>query len=128
MPKHTSLPWAVREVYEDGIVVSRGIEDVHGVGLNKGSEFELFDKDTAEFIVKACNSYDDLLEACEKAEQFLEGIISFYGQGLEVANWHLNGSTEPFDNFIEDNSDGTELEILRKAIAKAKGELTCQNK
>ena len=66
MPKHTSLPWAVREVYEDGIVVSRGIEDVHGVGLNKGSEFELFDKDTAEFIVKACNSHDDLLEACER--------------------------------------------------------------
>lgn len=24
---------------------------------------------------------------------------SLYGQGLEVANWHMNGETEPFDNF-----------------------------
>ena len=27
----------------------------------------------------------------------------FYGQGLEVTGWHLNGATEPLDNFFEDN-------------------------
>jgi hypothetical protein len=26
---------------------------------------------------------------------------TLYGQGLEIANWHLNGETEPFDNFYE---------------------------
>ena len=25
-----------------------------------------------------------------------------YGQGLEVLNWHQNGSAEPFDTFFED--------------------------
>jgi hypothetical protein len=24
-----------------------------------------------------------------------------YGKGLDIANWHLNGALEPFDNFYE---------------------------
>ena len=24
-----------------------------------------------------------------------------YGRGLDVANWHLNGALEPFDNFYK---------------------------
>lgn len=64
----------------------------------------------------------DLLVACEKAERVLDALFSFYGQGLEVVNWHLNGDTEPLDNFIDDNSDGTELELLRTAIAATKGQ------
>lgn len=28
---------------------------------------------------------------------------TLYGQGLQVANWHLNGSFEPMDNFFEYN-------------------------
>ena len=31
-------------------------------------------------------------------KQYFDGL---YGQGLEVANWHLNGELEPFDNFYE---------------------------
>lgn len=27
----------------------------------------------------------------------------FYGQGFEIANWHLNGDLEAIDNFFEDN-------------------------
>ena len=30
---------------------------------------------------------------------------SFYGEGLEIANWHLNGSTEPFETFWESAED-----------------------
>ena len=61
----------------------------------------------------------DLLAAAIKAEKLLDAILSFYGQGLEVANWHQNGDTESYDNFIDDNSDGNELQELRAAIAKA---------
>lgn len=27
----------------------------------------------------------------------------FYGQNMQVANWHLNGDIEPMDNFFENN-------------------------
>jgi hypothetical protein len=62
------------------------------------------------------------LEACQKAYATLEAITEFCGQNLEVHGWHLNGDSEPFDNFIEENMDGNELELLFKAIQKAKGE------
>lgn len=38
--------------------------------------------------------------ACE-AMKFKEYFDELYGEGLEVANWHLNGELEPFDNFYE---------------------------
>jgi hypothetical protein len=28
---------------------------------------------------------------------------AFYGQNLQVANWHLNGELEPMDSFFETN-------------------------
>lgn len=28
---------------------------------------------------------------------------AFYGQNLQVANWHLNGDLEPIDKFFEEN-------------------------
>lgn len=28
---------------------------------------------------------------------------TLYGQNIELTNWHLNGTTEPFDNFAENN-------------------------
>ncbi|KVI72201.1 hypothetical protein AWS46_03010 [Klebsiella aerogenes] len=41
----------------------------------------------------------------------LKGIVSeinneLYGQGLEVAGWHLNGALEPLDNWFTDNGWG----------------------
>jgi hypothetical protein len=61
------------------------------------------------------------VEACQLAERFIDAILSFCGHNLEVANWHLNGDTEPFDNFITENQigDRDELETLRAALAKA---------
>ena len=40
---------------------------------------------------------DDVKGAIEFKKYFDE----LYGEGLEVANWHLNGDLEPFDNFYE---------------------------
>lgn len=30
-------------------------------------------------------------------------VGSLYGQGFEVLGWHLNGDTEPLDNWFENN-------------------------
>ena len=37
----------------------------------------------------------------KRLRKFKEYFDDLYGQGLEVKNWHLNGETEPFDNFYE---------------------------
>lgn len=124
MSKHTPGPW---EVYHDkyydvwsveggGDVVAdlwRLDEETH----NRHPHFE----DDCEANARLISALPDLLEACERAEKLISAILSFYGQGLEVINWHLNGEPELLDNFIDDNSDGTELESIRAAIAKAKG-------
>lgn len=38
----------------------------------------------------------------EKQSDFHDYFKSLYGTGLEVANWHQNGETEPFDNFFDE--------------------------
>ncbi|MHC5542001.1 hypothetical protein ACYOEI_27590 [Singulisphaera rosea] len=62
----------------------------------------------------------ELLAAAVKVEKLLDVLMSFHGTNLQVYGWHLNGEPEPWDSFIDDNSDGTELESLRDAIAKAR--------
>ncbi|MCY9738202.1 hypothetical protein M5X17_31405, partial [Paenibacillus alvei] len=37
----------------------------------------------------------------EQLLRFKEYFDELYGQGLEVANWHMNGKTEPFDSFYD---------------------------
>lgn len=37
----------------------------------------------------------------DKLNKFKSYFDDLYGKGLAVANWHLNGETEPFDNFYE---------------------------
>ena len=41
------------------------------------------------------------LNELDKLRKFKEYFDELYGIGLEVKNWHLNGDTEPFDNFYE---------------------------
>lgn len=40
-------------------------------------------------------------EAISPYKEFYNYFNSLYGEGLRVANWHLNGDLEPFDNFFE---------------------------
>ncbi|WP_078392040.1 hypothetical protein [Shouchella patagoniensis] len=42
-----------------------------------------------------------LKEENEKLKAFRDYFDELYGDGLEVANWHLNGDLEPLDNFID---------------------------
>lgn len=41
-------------------------------------------------------------------KDIVDGVNSvLYGQGFEVAGWHLNGDLEPLDNWFTDNGWGT---------------------
>ena len=51
------------------------------------------------------------MEECREAKRFKEYFDEFYGIGLEVANWHQNGNTEPFDNFYDAAIDWSEQRI-----------------
>ena len=42
--------------------------------------------------------------------KFKEYFDSLYGQGLAIANWHLNGELEPFDNFYESALEESEVQ------------------
>lgn len=41
------------------------------------------------------------LEELQGLKEFYDYFAELYGKGLEVANWHMNGGLEPFDNFFE---------------------------
>lgn len=62
----------------------------------------------------------ELVATLKKAYEYIGDINSFYGQGLQVHGWHLNGTPEPLDNFIDSN-DGCEVEeFVGKVLTKAK--------
>lgn len=70
-------------------------------------------REAAEIAVKALNEvqkYREIgtVEECRKAKRFKEYFDELYGIGLEVANWHQNGDTEPFDNFYDAAIDWSE--------------------
>ena len=45
--------------------------------------------------------FKDALAMLKSLSAFKEYFDGLYGQGLDVANYHLNGATEPFDNFYD---------------------------
>ncbi len=47
------------------------------------------------------NEMYELRTELYQLRKFKEYFDDLYGQGLEIKNWHLNGTTEPFDNFYE---------------------------
>lgn len=54
--------------------------------------------------------YGIAIDMAIKALKFKEYFDKLYGQGLEVANWHLNGDLEPFDSFYDSAIDWSEGE------------------
>lgn len=49
---------------------------------------------TADCVCKL----EEELQALTAFKAYFDGL---YGDGLDVANYHLNGATEPFDNFYD---------------------------
>lgn len=58
-----------------------------------------------EFYKQQSKNKDLWIEGLEneikELKAFYDYFSDLYGQGLEVANWHLNGELEPFDNFYD---------------------------
>jgi hypothetical protein len=44
---------------------------------------------------------DDEKMELDRLRRFHTYMMELYGEGLEVANWHQNGATEPLDNFLD---------------------------
>ena len=57
--------------------------------------------ENVEAIVELIVMAKELAEENNKLMAFKEYFDKLYGTCLEVANWHLNGELEPFDNFYE---------------------------
>lgn len=103
--KHTPPPWKIIPLDPEPLDTStiaivgdwRIVVDDDNDGMIGG------DEDDAELIVRAVNSFGDLLAACELAESVLDELVS-----EERDNAYL--------------SDGVKLKAVRAAIAKAKGE------
>lgn len=66
--------------------------------------------DMAIIALKEIQQYREIgtVEECREAKRFKEYFDELYGIGLEVANWHQNGNTEPFDNFYDAAIDWSE--------------------
>ena len=56
-------------------------------------------------IIDRLAAYEDTglaPDELEKLVAFKEYFDALYGQGLQIANWHMNGDLEPFDSFYEE--------------------------
>lgn len=62
----------------------------------------------------------ELVATLKKAHEYIGDINSFYGQGLQVHGWHLNGAPEPLDNFIDSNGGCEAEEFVGRVLTKAK--------
>ena len=75
---------------------------------------------TVDVICESCFTYDALLHAKAEIERLrarhAEIVSELYGQGFEVAGWHLNGDLQPLDSWFEDT------EWLDEAAEAAGGE------
>jgi hypothetical protein len=124
---HTPGPWKIKpsEVGTEILIIapySEKEKDRYPASEGKWiASTRMYSQEEHIFNARLIASAPDLLEACIKAYESLDAITDFIGRNLEVTGWHLNGDAEPFDNFINENMDGNELEILYKAIQKAKG-------
>lgn len=45
--------------------------------------------------------FADAITLLKSLSAFKTFFDSLYGEGLDVSNYHLNGATEPFDNFYD---------------------------
>lgn len=54
--------------------------------------------------------YGIAIDTAIKALKFKEYFDELYEKELEIANWHLNGSLEPFDSFYDSAIDWSEGE------------------
>ena len=87
MSKHTPIPWIVQKPRGPQHAIDRKCEIVapdpegHGemVIVGEHTGIECLTWDNAEFIVKAANCHDDLLDALDHCEKILNAWFAFPG-------------------------------------------------
>ena len=86
------------------------IEALKEIQLYKDNKLCLVPEDVYSRQCSELDAYKEIgtVEECRKAKRFKEYFDELYGIGLEVANWHQNGDTEPFDNFYDAAIDWSE--------------------
>lgn len=94
--KHTKLPWTI-EYDHKGRAAAIGSDNILIAALSGRDP-----KGNAEFIVRACNSHEDLLEACREVQRAL---------------------TSPSRKLLDSTRQEMEplLQAVNAAIAKAEG-------
>ena len=80
--KHTATPWYLHK-HEDG----KGRQLIHGNLLIPVAILESENKSNAEFIVKCCNSHDQLVEALEDVRLVLNSVMKF-SNGDDLVDLH----------------------------------------
>lgn len=67
----------------------------------------LIAKATGIYAIQEFLRYRELgtVEEIKECINFKKYFDNLYGEGLEVANYHLNGDLEPFDNFYDEALD-----------------------
>ena len=73
--EHTALPWEIGKSYTDDIAIRELSPDNECVAdvlcLSDGEQ-----EANAEFIVRACNSYEALVEACKLAAKYVSKMVA----------------------------------------------------
>jgi hypothetical protein len=115
--KHTPIPWKVQAEF---LTIYATSDPARGTGITIAIAQILVDQldggsqeaeANAAFIVRACNSFDDLLAACENAARNAETELYMFPVDADVT----------VRKFRE-----TQANIYRAAIALARGEAVTQ--
>ena len=94
---HTKLPWTIDDMPLPSRKFIRIGNDVAHIPVKGGKYYSIkqVDKETqanAKFIVRACNSHYDLLEACKEAYDALKDIINASDNGQPYSAEELDSS------------------------------------
>jgi hypothetical protein len=77
----TPGPWRANFLHEDGFVIKRSGWEIstpdYDVCANIEGGAPIRKAEDAEFIVRACNSYDELVDACRSALDVLPHVVKF---------------------------------------------------
>ena len=65
-PKHTPLPWYKTASSPDGYIYGADNKCIVEFGPTTAGHMDEERWANAEFVVRACNAHDDMLEICEK--------------------------------------------------------------
>ncbi len=110
MTKHTPLPWTIDPTGDIGAWHIGSRE--YGPVVDLCDPMKGDQEANARFIVRACNSYEELVEAAKRALEAMESA------------WHEleNGKATIGSQFIKREDMEARMGIVQAAIAKAKGE------